>query len=100
MSIRRRALFVVASLAVAGSTKAGEQKEKPEPKPQLQLIDHWIFKHAGNCGGCAVSDSEGKIVCSECRQELDVLVSEIAFRRMAEALQRAHHALVISHGLQ
>jgi hypothetical protein len=34
------------------------------------------------------------------REELDVLVSERTSNRMAEALQRANHALTVSSGLQ
>ena len=67
---------------------------------QIQLIDHWIIKHGGDCCGCAVSEPDGNILCNECGETLDVLVSEVAFQRMAEALQRAHHALASSSGLQ
>jgi hypothetical protein len=32
---------------------------------------------------CAVSEDEGQIICNECGKKLDVLVSEIAYRRMS-----------------
>lgn len=41
---------------------------------------------------------EYKIVCNECGQRLDVLVSEVALNRMAKALLRAQHALSFAHG--
>jgi hypothetical protein len=57
------------------------------------------IKHGGDCCGCAVSKEDGEIVCNECGQTLDVLVSEVAFLRMAEALMHAHHALTATSGL-
>ena len=37
---------------------------------------------------CAVSNDEDQIICNKYGKKLDVLVSEIAYRHMAEALQR------------
>ena len=65
----------------------------------FQLIEHLIIKHGGDCCGCAVSKQDGEIVCNECGQTLDVLVSEVALIRMAEALMRTHHTLTATSGL-
>lgn len=101
MDIPRRALLGALALATAPNVQPRERKQTEERRQtQIQLIDHWIVKHGGDCCGCAVSDAEGKITCNECGETLDVLVSEVAFNRMAEALQRAHHALASSSGLQ
>ena len=54
------------------------------------------------CCGCLVVRGRGQqaeILCNECGQTLDVLVAEVAFLRMAEALMRAHHALTATSGL-
>src|SRR5438477_11884486 len=88
-----------------GRNERTTAKHEPKSKPkEVQLIDYFIIKHGGDCCGCAVSqdvgENEYRIVCNECGQELDVLVSEIAFNRMAEALQRAQYALTITSGLQ
>jgi len=74
-------------------------QSKPESEASFQLIQHVIIKHGGDCCGCAVSKEDGQIICNECGQTLDVLVSEVAFLRMAEALMRAHHALTATSGL-
>jgi hypothetical protein len=73
--------------------------DQPRPEPHFQLIEHLIIKHGGDCCGCAVSKEDGEVVCNECGQTLDVLVSEVAYLRVAEALMRAHHALTASSGL-
>src|SRR5438128_1165180 len=102
MGINRRDLIAGAGLASASAAlgSAGE-RTRNDAEEQPQFIDHWIIQHGGDCCGCAVSKREGSrysIVCNECGEPLDVLVSEVAFNRMAEALQRAQHALTFAHG--
>jgi hypothetical protein len=107
MSIPRRSVIGMAGMAV-GATAIGtttlpaRQTTEPAPASEapFQLIEHVIIKHGGDCCGCAVSKEDGgRIICNECGQTLDVLVSEVAFLRMAEALMRAHHALTATSGL-
>ena len=66
------------------------------------FIEHWIIPHGGDCCGCIVSETlpnnQYILKCNECGERVDVMVSEIAFKRMAEALQRAHHALAFASG--
>jgi hypothetical protein len=87
--------------AIGATTLPARQTAKAEPESEapFQLIHHLIIKHGGDCCGCAVSKEDGEIVCNECGQRLDVLVSEVAFIRMAEALMHAHHALTATSGL-
>ena len=75
---------------------AGEYREDGAGEDRDSLH---IIKHGGDCCGCAVSKEDGEILCNECGQNLDVLVAEVAFLRMAEALMRAHHALTVTSGL-
>jgi hypothetical protein len=106
MNIPRRSVIGMAGMA-AGATAIGaaalpaSQTAKTEPASEapFQLIEHLIIKHGGDCCGCAVSKENGEIICNECGQPLDVLVSEVAFIRMAEALMCAHHALTATCGL-
>jgi len=85
----------------AATTLPARQTAEParDSAAPFQLIEHVIIKHGGDCCGCAVSKEDGEIICNECGQTLDVLVSEVAFLRMAEALMRAHHALTATSGL-
>src|ERR1700691_263502 len=87
--------------AIGAATLPARQSAKAEPESDagFQLIEHLIIKHGGDCCGCAVSKEDGEIICNECGQTLDVLVSEVAFIRMAEALMHAHHALTATSGL-
>src|ERR1700735_2245063 len=106
MNIPRRSVIGMAGMA-AGATAIGATtlparqtaKQAPDSEAPFQLIEHLIIKHGGDCCGCAVSKEDGQIVCNECGQTLDVLVSEVAFLRMAEALMHAHHALTATSGL-
>lgn len=54
------------------------------------FIERWIIPHGGDCGGCIVSENrpnDGYVLkCNECGERVDVMVSEIALKRMAEAL--------------
>jgi hypothetical protein len=101
MAIDRRELIGLAVAAAAGSVGLTAHKPEQQATPP-QFIDQWIVKHGGDCCGCAISKNIGNneycIVCNECGEQLDVMVSEIAFNRMAEALQRAEHALCFAHG--
>lgn len=87
--------------AIGAATLPGRHTANAAPASEVafQLIDHLIIKHGGDCCGCAVSKEDGEIICNECGQTLDVLVSEIAFMRMAEALMHAHHSLTATSGL-
>ena len=84
-------------MAIAGQPKPAERPQGKRP----QFINQWIIPHGGDCCGCAISEDVGKekyrIVCNECGEELHVMVSEVTFQRMAEALQRAQHALAFSN---
>ncbi len=86
---------------ICATTLPARQTAKTEPASDVpfQLIEHLIIKHGGDCCGCAVSKEDGEIICNECGQTLDVLVSDVAFIRMAEALMHAHHALTATSGL-
>jgi len=87
--------------AIGATALPGRQNAKTEPdfEAPFQLIEHLIIKHGGDCCGCAVSKEDGEIICNECGQTLDLLVSEVAFLRLAEALMHAHHALTATSGL-
>jgi uncharacterized Zn finger protein (UPF0148 family) len=97
---RRSLLAAMGLLGTGGAAPAADGEPKGSASEPLQLIDHWIIAHGGDCCGCALSEPDGRIVCNECGEELDVLVSEPTLNRMAEALERAHHALTISSGLE
>lgn len=93
--------MAVGATAIGASALPVSQTAEParESEGPFQLIEHWIIKHGGDCCGCAVSKEDGQIMCNECGQTLDVLVSEVAFLLMAEALMRAYHALTATSGL-
>lgn len=97
MGIDRRKL-IGAGLASIGTFagKAGSEPHRQPDQPQF------IVPHGGDCCGCAISKEVGtnkyQIVCNECGEDLDVMVSESTYRRMAEALERAMHALAFAYG--
>jgi hypothetical protein len=106
MNIQRRSVIGMAGMAAGATvldaaTLSARQTgaSARDSETPFQLIEHVIVKHGGDCCGCAVSKEVGEIICNECGQTLDVLVSEVAFLRMAEALIRAHHALTATSGL-
>jgi hypothetical protein len=66
------------------------------------FIERWIIPHGGDCCDCIISENrpnDGYVLKgNECGERVDVMVSEIALKRMAEAFQRAHHALTFASG--
>lgn len=93
-------MLSAAGLASAGLATAKTSEPKPVTDSQPQLGD-WGINHAGCCG-CAVSVDAGNdeftAICNECGDELNVMVNELAFRKLTEALQRAQHALNFASG--
>ena len=91
-----------AAAGIAGTTKVEPSTKAMEPPQAAPQLRDWIIKHGGDCCGCAVSRDVGnnkyEIVCNECGEQLDLLVSEVAFNRMAEALEHARHALAFASG--
>lgn len=98
-----RRKLIACGLASAGAAAAGLSPKGEAPKQESrQFIEHWIVPHGGDCCGCIVSEDAGtdeyRLACNECGQQVGVMVSEVTYSRMAEALMHAQHALAFAHG--